>query len=90
MTDLKMFDSWLIGSEFAALTGHQPLESVNENEGVIFPPTFAPPDGSEGQKGDYNIDHFEREFSALIESVRETEEDVSRAVKAIIAAFVAL
>ncbi len=59
-SDIKQFDAWIQDdSNIAALVMRQYLESVEGKDGVIFPPTFARPDGVPSSKWTgYNIDTF--------------------------------
>jgi CRISPR-associated protein Csb1 len=61
---LRQFDGWLTGEDVAALTARQLLQSVDGADSFIFPPTFAAE--KSGEKGDYNIDHFDGSFGAEI------------------------
>ena len=79
MSDVLNLDAWLMEDNFAALTAKQPLESVDGPDAVIFPPTFAAAEDS-GEKGDYNIDFFNGEFSAKIRYRHPSEEDVQAEV----------
>lgn len=74
MTDdiLAMFDGWIEdGSPVAALVMRQHLVSVEGSDAVIFPPTFARPQGaSEQDWTGYNIDRLRNGTSVcLIDSV---------------------
>jgi CRISPR-associated protein Csb1 len=58
---LKLFDSWLKdGSPVAALVMRQWLVPVEGKDAVIFPPTYAVPEGTKTEDWlGYNIDWFE-------------------------------
>lgn len=51
----KQFDAWLADDGPVALTITEPLEPAAGDQSVFFPPTFAPPQGSE-EKSNYIID----------------------------------
>ncbi|HWG46941.1 MAG TPA: type I-U CRISPR-associated RAMP protein Csb1/Cas7u [Gemmataceae bacterium] len=76
---LDMFDAWLKDDEFAAITAHQLLQSVEGAEGVIFPPTYAAT--TEGQKGNYNIDYFEGEFQAKVSYRNQNQEKIESDIR---------
>lgn len=58
---VEQFDEWLRDdSNIAALVLRQQLESVEGENAVVFPPTYAKPDGvSDKEWSGYNIDRFE-------------------------------
>lgn len=51
----KQFDAWLASDGPVALTITEPLEPVNGEQSVFFPPTFAPPQEDDSEKPDYVI-----------------------------------
>lgn len=53
---LDQFDSWFSDDGPAALVIVEPLQSVVEEDAVIFPPTYAPELGSSNKKAEYVID----------------------------------
>lgn len=53
---LDQFDSWFSDEGPAALVIVEQLQSVVEDHAVIFPPTYAPEQGSSGKKSEYVID----------------------------------
>ncbi len=64
MTDEKLlsqFDQWIQDeSEYAAIIMRQSLEPVEGKGAIIFPPTYATPEGNRGEEWlGYNIDKFE-------------------------------
>lgn len=69
--NLERFDPWLQdGSDLAALVGRQYLMPVEGKDAVIFPPTYAPPEGFRGDWPGYNIDTFPDGSSVcLVDSV---------------------
>ena len=70
--DVRQFDKWIEdGSAFAALVMRQYLESVEGADAVIFPPTFAKPEGvRDNEWPGYNIDRSDDGTSVcLIDSV---------------------
>ena len=48
----KQFDAWLASDGPVALTITEPLEPVNGEQSVFFPPTFAPPQEDDSEKPD--------------------------------------
>lgn len=68
---LQRFDRWIQpNSEAVALVGRQYLVPVEGRDAVIFPPTYAPPEGFRGEWPGYNIDTFPDGSSVcLIDSV---------------------
>lgn len=68
---LQRFDHWLKEDATAvALVGRQYLLPVEGKDAVIFPPTYAPPEGFRGEWPGYNIDTFPDGTSVcLIDSV---------------------
>ncbi|MEN6437089.1 MAG: type I-U CRISPR-associated RAMP protein Csb1/Cas7u [Syntrophobacter sp.] len=56
--DLKQFDEWLgDDSQFAALVVREWLQPIEGKDAIIFPPTYAKPEGTkEGDWLGYNID----------------------------------
>ena len=70
--DVRQFDKWIEdGSAVAALVMRQYLESVEGADAVIFPPTFAKPEGvRDNEWTGYNIDRSDDGTSVcLIDSV---------------------
>ncbi len=59
-TKVSQFDSWLVDeSPAAACVVRQWLEPAEGKDAVIFPPTYAPPEGSKAEDWTgYNIDRF--------------------------------
>ena len=70
-SDIKRFDDCIQDdSNIAALVMRQYLESVEGKDGVIFPPTFARPEGvSSSEWTGYNIDTFDDGNVCQIDSV---------------------
>ncbi|MGC8917671.1 MAG: type I-G CRISPR-associated RAMP protein Csb1/Cas7g [Thermoanaerobaculum sp.] len=68
---LEKFDAWLQEeSKAVALVSRQYLVPVEGRDAVIFPPTYAPPEGFRGEWPGYNIDTFPDGSSVcLIDSV---------------------
>jgi CRISPR-associated protein Csb1 len=66
MTDLTAFDHFLTPTGPAALVLRQHLSSVEGDDGVVFPATYASGDNF---KGGYNIDRDDRGNVCLIDSV---------------------
>lgn len=70
MPKLDAYDSYLADSGPAALVIRQPLMSVEGDDGVIFPATYAAAENSRVFAGGYNIDHFDDGSNVcLIDSV---------------------
>lgn len=68
---LQRFDHWLHEDATAvAVVGRQYLMPVEGRDAVIFPPTYAPPEGFRGDWPGYNIDTFPDGTSVcLVDSV---------------------
>jgi CRISPR-associated protein Csb1 len=62
------FDDYLLPSGPVALTIREYLEPVQGKHSVLFPPTFAPPEGSK-EKPSYIIDETTRGKVSLVDSV---------------------
>lgn len=60
MTELTKFDEWLNdGSIYAALTGRSRLTPIEGSDAIIFPPTYAEPEGwKNGEWLGYSIDQL--------------------------------
>lgn len=70
-TSVARFDHWLQDdSPVAAVVGRQYLMPVEGKDAVIFPPTYAPPEGFRGEWPGYNVDTFPDGTSVcLVDSV---------------------
>ncbi len=70
MSDVKRHDNWLMNDDAAAIVIREPLISVEGDEGVIFPATYAAAEDKKVFPGGYNIDPPEGEKNVcLIDSV---------------------
>lgn len=56
MTDVKQYDKWLTTDDVAAIVIREPLMSVEGDDGVIFPATYAAAEDKREFPGGYNID----------------------------------
>lgn len=56
MSSLNSFDEWLVEGGPAALVIREPLMPVEGEDGVLFPPTYAPAEDKSKFAGGYNID----------------------------------
>ena len=64
---LQQYDAWLQPDGPVAVFVREPLEAVQGSEGVVFPPTFAPP--AKGEPPYYVIDETSDGKTALLDSV---------------------
>ena len=70
MSDLTLFDSWLMTDNFAALVIREYLEPVEGPDGVLFPATYAAAEDKKVFPGGYNIDPPEGDKNiCLVDSV---------------------
>ncbi|HEX5241753.1 MAG TPA: type I-U CRISPR-associated RAMP protein Csb1/Cas7u [Tepidisphaeraceae bacterium] len=70
MSDLKIYDNWLVGDTVAAIVIREPLLPVEGKDGVIFPATYAAAKDEKVFPGGYNIDPPQGEKNVcLIDSV---------------------
>jgi len=64
---LERYDCWLASDGPVAVVVREPLEAVQGQEGVVFPPTFAPP--AKGEVPSYVIDETTTGKTALLDTV---------------------